>query len=134
MATSTSNELVIEKADSATLILHPLVLINIADHVTRQRVFTKTPNPRVVGALLGQQRAKTIELLHSFELIYATAADGSISLDVEFFRERKGQCTSSPPLNHSLPIARSLTHCQREQTSKPLRTTMSSAGTRPAFR
>jgi COP9 signalosome complex subunit 6 len=88
------SEFVTHKADASTFILHPLVLINISDHFTRQKVQTKTANPRVIGALLGQQRAKTVEMFNSFELIYELSADGVPILDVDFLRERKAQCIS----------------------------------------
>eukprot|EP00659_Diplonema_papillatum_P003070 gene3070-4821_t len=62
-----------EEVDSGTrsvldVQLHPLVILNITDHWTRTKV-TKGQAQRVVGALLGVQSGRVIEIHTSFELI-----------------------------------------------------------------
>jgi len=73
--------------DSATLDvhLHPLVLVNISDHVVRFRACSN--RMRVVGAVIGQQEGRRIDVHNSFEL---PVDDGVVPEDVDpetFFRE-----------------------------------------------
>jgi COP9 signalosome complex subunit 6 len=50
--------------------LHPLVIINISDHHTREKVNCKVlTTPRVFGAILGVQRGRKVELFNSFALL-----------------------------------------------------------------
>jgi len=65
------NGSVIEKKDSAlSVILHPLVILNISDQWTRARVQNSVENPRVIGALLGIQSGRNVEIFNSFELVF----------------------------------------------------------------
>eukprot|EP01061_Rhynchopus_euleeides_P011871 TRINITY_DN21458_c0_g1_i1.p1 TRINITY_DN21458_c0_g1~~TRINITY_DN21458_c0_g1_i1.p1 ORF type:complete len:299 (+),score=93.46 TRINITY_DN21458_c0_g1_i1:240-1136(+) len=69
--------------------LHPLVVLNVSDHFTRATVNKNSPQ-RVVGALLGVQTGRAIEIFTSFELVVTTAEDGSASdLDVVYLEEKK---------------------------------------------
>eukprot|EP00931_Biecheleriopsis_adriatica_P006978 TRINITY_DN108319_c0_g1_i1.p1 TRINITY_DN108319_c0_g1~~TRINITY_DN108319_c0_g1_i1.p1 ORF type:complete len:325 (+),score=64.34 TRINITY_DN108319_c0_g1_i1:78-977(+) len=67
--------------------LHPLVLINISDHVVRVR--SKGRNERVLGALIGAQEGRRVDVHNSFELLLAE--DGGRTLDLEFFQQRLAQ-------------------------------------------
>ncbi|CAE8620677.1 unnamed protein product [Polarella glacialis] len=70
--------------------LHPLVLINISDHVVRFRSSGRRERP--LGALIGSQEGRRIDVHNSFELCVEDAADGSErSIDLEFFTLRLGQ-------------------------------------------
>jgi len=76
MATSTQTPLksgsVVDRKDSALkVVLHPLVIINVSDHWIRNRVQNNVENPRVVGALLGMQTGRNVEVMNSFELVYS---------------------------------------------------------------
>jgi len=66
------------------IFVHPLVVINISDHFTRERCVNK--NPRVFGVLLGQQEGRRVEISNSFEMLMV---DGQI--DKEFMSTRQDQ-------------------------------------------
>jgi hypothetical protein len=58
-----TNGSVIEKDSSLTNLsvqLHPLVIMSISDHFTRLRV--SNSNQRAVGALMGEQKGRTIDI------------------------------------------------------------------------
>jgi len=69
--------------------LHPLVLINISDHVVRFRSAGRSE--RVLGALLGAQEGRRIDVHNSFELVSQEETGGARSLDLEFFQQRLSQ-------------------------------------------
>eukprot|EP01129_Flabellula_baltica_P001991 TRINITY_DN11871_c0_g1_i1.p1 TRINITY_DN11871_c0_g1~~TRINITY_DN11871_c0_g1_i1.p1 ORF type:complete len:305 (+),score=62.89 TRINITY_DN11871_c0_g1_i1:39-917(+) len=70
--------------------LHPLVIINISDHYTREKVNKKEDNTRVYGALLGVQKGRHVEIFNSFAfLLHGT--DGSRKIDVNYFEEKISQ-------------------------------------------
>ena len=63
----------VAKRDDATsstnMTLHPLVVINVADHFTRARAQSGgQPGTRVFGALLGEQVGRHVEIANSFEV------------------------------------------------------------------
>jgi len=60
---------IIEKESALNVVLHPLVIINISDQYVRTRVQNNTENPRVMGALLGVQSGRNVEIFNSFELV-----------------------------------------------------------------
>lgn len=68
--------------------LHPLVLINISDHVVRFRSARRSE--RVLGALLGAQEGRRVDVHNSFELV-CVESGGQRSLDLEFFQQRLSQ-------------------------------------------
>ncbi|PGH23447.1 hypothetical protein AJ80_02557 [Polytolypa hystricis UAMH7299] len=68
--------------------LHPLVLLNISDHITRHAVRQQT-SP-IIGALLGQQKGRTISLEHVFEC-NVIHRDGETILHQDWFEERVKQ-------------------------------------------
>jgi len=70
--------------------LHPLVLINISDHFTRTKVSSKNANPRVIGALLGVQTGRNVEIFTSFELVFNTN-EGLIKLDLNYLKAKQEQ-------------------------------------------
>ena len=79
--------------------LHPLVLVNITDHYTRINFDAdpkkkKTDN-RAIGALIGQQDAKSVEIHTSFEVLYTVektaSGDQTIVIDLAFMRGKKAQ-------------------------------------------
>eukprot|EP00927_Polykrikos_kofoidii_P049038 TRINITY_DN43189_c0_g1_i1.p1 TRINITY_DN43189_c0_g1~~TRINITY_DN43189_c0_g1_i1.p1 ORF type:complete len:343 (-),score=70.79 TRINITY_DN43189_c0_g1_i1:158-1069(-) len=67
--------------------LHPLVLINISDHVVRFRATGDAR--RVLGAVIGAQEGRRIDVHNSFELVMSEDDDGV--LDMEFFKQRLSQ-------------------------------------------
>lgn len=73
--------------------LHPLVLMNVADHFTRERrgcAPGATP-PQVIGALFGVQSGLDVAVYDSFELKYDVVG-GDVQLDKEFVNSRIQQC------------------------------------------
>lgn len=92
--------------ESAPVILHPLVVMNVSDHYTRYRAMRLLPiNPalrtpenspeapvlhdsegeiQVLGLLLGKQLGRTVEVCHSFELSATAEPGGPISVDMQF--------------------------------------------------
>jgi COP9 signalosome complex subunit 6 len=66
------------------IFVHPLVVVNISDHFTRERCVNK--NPRVFGVLLGQQEGRRVEISNSFEMLMV---EGQI--DPEFMATRQDQ-------------------------------------------
>jgi len=66
------------------IFIHPLVVVNISDHYTREHCVK--PNPRVFGCLLGQQEGRRVEISNSFEMLLE---DGQV--DTEFMKTRQDQ-------------------------------------------
>uniref|UniRef100_A0A0W0FAP3 COP9 signalosome complex subunit 6 n=1 Tax=Moniliophthora roreri TaxID=221103 RepID=A0A0W0FAP3_MONRR len=48
--------------------LHPLPILNISEHLTRLKLQTNSSSPFVLGALLGQQNGREVEIVNTFEL------------------------------------------------------------------
>ncbi len=90
------NKTVVEKegvGGALQIDLHPLVIINISDHYTRAKVGGTTPGapPRVIGALLGIQNGRNIEISNSFELVYHNLS-GAVVVDMEYLKSKQEQC------------------------------------------
>jgi len=96
MATTTSSKLiqngsVIEKKESAlSVVLHPLVIINISDHWIRSKVQNGVENPRVIGALVGIQSGRNVEIFNSFELV-ADIVDKQVVIDPKYLSKKQEQ-------------------------------------------
>ncbi|KAJ3490504.1 hypothetical protein NLI96_g1401 [Meripilus lineatus] len=71
-----------------SLALHPLPILNISEHLTRMKLQTRSNTPFVLGALLGTQNGREVEIVNSFEL--AVESDG-ITVDTGFFVARRDQ-------------------------------------------
>ncbi|KAF8202942.1 maintenance of mitochondrial structure and function-domain-containing protein [Pholiota molesta] len=71
------------------LSLHPLPILNISDHWTRSKLQKNTVNPFVLGALLGTQNGREVEIVNSFEL--ATLDEDNKLVDHEFLVSRRDQ-------------------------------------------
>jgi len=79
-----------EGTGTTNLKLHPLVIINISDHWTRARVQGKKSNPRVIGALVGVQTGRELEIYNSFELPYEVK-DGHTIIKTEYLNKKQEQ-------------------------------------------
>jgi len=80
--------------------LHPLVVINISDHLTRVRANADAAAapPRVFGAVLGTQAGRRVELANSFELkVAAAGSSGSAAIDMDYLRTRLEQYKKTFP-------------------------------------
>jgi len=71
------------------VMVHPLVIVNISDHFTREKVRTGKPK-RVFGIMLGTQSGRRVEITNSFELLLL---EGTYNLDQEFLKSRVQQLT-----------------------------------------
>mmetsp|Transcript_19118 Transcript_19118/g.30400 ORF Transcript_19118/g.30400 Transcript_19118/m.30400 type:complete len:300 (-) Transcript_19118:126-1025(-) len=73
------------------IIVHPLVIMNIADHQARQvaeigKYDPKNP-PRVLGAVFGVQVNQKVEIMSSLELPYSFDDEKQIRIDDDAFAE-----------------------------------------------
>lgn len=87
------------ESTSPSILLHPLVIINISDHATRNKVCNNGKYKRSVGVLLGNQQGKQIELLNSFELLTIESkdtvsinTDEKVIIDEQFLKTKLTQC------------------------------------------
>ncbi|XP_076066687.1 COP9 signalosome subunit 6 isoform X2 [Oratosquilla oratoria] len=74
---------------SVSVSLHPLVILNISEHWTRQRAQEGRPI-QVLGALIGKQSGRHIEIMNSFELSY-DELDGHIIINREYYTLKEEQ-------------------------------------------
>ncbi|KAI1979013.1 hypothetical protein LOZ53_004507 [Ophidiomyces ophidiicola] len=85
------NSFVSQKSSDSGLqaYIHPLVLLNISDHITRHAV--RQQHGPIVGALLGQHKGRTISLEHVFECTTVVEPNGDVFLHQAWFSERLQQ-------------------------------------------
>lgn len=88
-----------QQGGALSVSLHPLVLLTISDHFTRARLTTPATQqqfaPRVVGAILGTQKGRQVEVFNCFELI-ATVEGGNIkTIEHDYLKKKQEQCTVS---------------------------------------
>ncbi|XP_065333285.1 COP9 signalosome complex subunit 6 [Cloeon dipterum] len=76
-------------AGSINLSLHPLVIMNISEHWTRIKAQIGKPQ-QVVGAVIGKQKGRSIEIMNSFELLFDWIGD-SIIIDQEYYKTKVEQ-------------------------------------------
>eukprot|EP00164_Ancoracysta_twista_P002348 GFYU01003103.1.p1 GENE.GFYU01003103.1~~GFYU01003103.1.p1 ORF type:complete len:330 (+),score=72.38 GFYU01003103.1:37-990(+) len=79
--------------------LHPLVIINISDHQMRVKAQTTGAGPssstttsvkRIMGALLGTQNGREVEIYTSFELLY-DIVDDTPALNMDYLKAKQEQ-------------------------------------------
>ncbi|KAJ8462444.1 hypothetical protein ONZ45_g5705 [Pleurotus djamor] len=71
-----------------SLSLHPLPILNISEHLTRLKLQTNSNSPFVLGALLGTQTGREVEIVNTFEL----AVEGDTqNVDHGFLVSRRDQ-------------------------------------------
>jgi len=75
---------------SLQLSVHPLPLLNISEHFTRTCLQTESTSPLVVGALLGTQNGRDVEILNSFELAISGVGE-TTQVDHAFMVTRREQ-------------------------------------------
>ncbi|KZT74893.1 COP9 signalosome subunit 6 [Daedalea quercina L-15889] len=71
-----------------SIALHPLPILNISEHLTRLKLQTRSSNPIVIGALLGTQNGRDVEIVNTFEL---AMSDNETTVDQNFLLDRKEQ-------------------------------------------
>ncbi|CAI5726239.1 hypothetical protein KXD40_001942 [Peronospora effusa] len=89
-------EMLVQREDSGAaggerqIQIHPLVIVNITDHQTRQKCnsqLSQTDAPQVIGALFGIQKGLDVAVYDSFEMKY-DYVNGEIQIDKEFLTSR----------------------------------------------
>lgn len=74
---------------SVSVSLHPLVIMNISEHWTRIRAQNGAAR-QVIGALIGKQKGRNIEIMNSFELYFSVIA-GDIVIDRDYYNTKEEQ-------------------------------------------
>ncbi|XP_054719989.1 COP9 signalosome complex subunit 6-like isoform X1 [Uloborus diversus] len=74
---------------SVSISLHPLVIMNISDHWTRVKAQEGTAQ-QVIGALLGKQKGRNIEIMNSFELEF-DKIEGDVVIDKDYYTTKESQ-------------------------------------------
>jgi COP9 signalosome complex subunit 6 len=76
---------------SVTCSLHPLVIMNVSEHWTREKAQEGSVQ-QVIGALIGKQKGRNIEIMNSFELVF-TMIGGDVIIDRDYYNMKEEQCT-----------------------------------------
>jgi len=90
-------------SSSLNITLHPLVVINISDHFTRVKANPAATGAqssgRVLGAVLGEQVGRHVELANSLEFKIASwgGPDGAPVIDLEYLKTRLEQYKKTFP-------------------------------------
>merc|ERR1711974_154321 len=87
---SKSKVVVEQEGQTLSVTLHPVVIINISDQYTRRKVAKKEKDPRVIGALIGTQDGRKLEIFNSFELPH-DEIEGKIVVNIGFLSEQLEQ-------------------------------------------
>ncbi|CAL1545560.1 unnamed protein product [Lymnaea stagnalis] len=74
---------------SVAVALHPLVIMNISEHWTRVKAQEGKPT-QVLGAVIGQQKGRKIEVMNSIELMFDVVC-GDVIIDMEYYNLKEGQ-------------------------------------------
>jgi len=74
---------------SVNVALHPLVIMNISEHWTRVKAQEGKPM-QVLGAVIGQQKGRKIEIMNSIELLF-DIVEGEIVIDMSYYELKEGQ-------------------------------------------
>jgi COP9 signalosome complex subunit 6 len=77
-------------SSGASMALHPLVILNISDSYTRQKVMAAAGAPveRVAGCIVGVPENRRIEIANSFEVPFVAGEDGGQLMDIGFLRTK----------------------------------------------
>nr|SVE75220.1 EOG090X08T4 [Daphnia dolichocephala] len=73
---------------SISVLLHPLVVMNISEHWTRVRA-QEGKAQQVIGALIGKQKGRSLEIMNSFELVFTVIED--IVIDRDYYNTKEEQ-------------------------------------------
>ncbi|EDV25783.1 uncharacterized protein TRIADDRAFT_24388 [Trichoplax adhaerens] len=73
---------------SISVLLHPLVVMNISDHFMRFLAQESSEDSQIIGALIGTQKGRTVEISNSYELD-CNFNTGKPFLNVDYFKDRE---------------------------------------------
>ena len=94
-----------------------LVLLNVSDHHTRAKANAEDAGtaPRVLGALLGHQNGRVVDISNSFEFAYENTPQG-VMLDMNLLTKKTEQCKPafSPILINALPHSMMITTVDKQ--------------------
>ncbi|XP_064638940.1 COP9 signalosome complex subunit 6-like [Lineus longissimus] len=76
-------------SSTVTVSLHPLVIMNVSEHWTRVRAQEGKPM-QVIGALIGKQKGRNIEIMNSFELSFVEV-EADLVIDREYYNMKEEQ-------------------------------------------
>ena len=65
-----------------------MVALNVSDHLTRARWIEGDKEIRVIGALLGKQEGKVIEIVNTFEISFKSGENGTVLINEDFAKMR----------------------------------------------
>jgi hypothetical protein len=85
-------------ACSLSVALHPLVVLHISDHWTRARAQNNNSAVDIIGALLGRQNGRDVELVNAYECPYDVIS-GERVVNMELLNIREQQCLFSLALS-----------------------------------
>ncbi|XP_063903079.1 COP9 signalosome complex subunit 6 [Zophobas morio] len=74
---------------SVTCSLHPLVIMNVSEHWTREKAQEGSVK-QVIGALIGKQKGRNIEIMNSFELVFSVIG-GDVIIDRDYYTMKEEQ-------------------------------------------
>lgn len=73
---------------SVSIALHPLVIMNVAEHWTRSKA--QDERLAVIGALIGRQKGRSMEIMNSFELLVDVIDDAKI-INRDYYEQKEAQ-------------------------------------------
>ncbi|EFX74250.1 hypothetical protein DAPPUDRAFT_307349 [Daphnia pulex] len=73
---------------SISVLLHPLVVMNISEHWTRVRA-QEGKAQQVIGALIGKQKGRSLEIMNSFELVFTVIEN--VVIDRDYYNTKEEQ-------------------------------------------
>jgi len=86
-----NNVLATNVTGSVSISLHPLVILNISEHWTRLTAQVGSSVPSI-GALIGKQKDRTLEIMNSFELSYTLLEDNvTMVIDRDYYNSKEEQ-------------------------------------------
>jgi len=89
VAESEKNVMATGTTGSVTCSLHPLVIMNVSEHWTRERA-QEGAVQQVIGALIGKQKGRNIEIMNSFELVFSVIG-GDVVIDRDYYSMKEEQ-------------------------------------------
>ena len=81
-------------AQHADIKVHPLVVMSVADHYTRDQIQIR--RERVIGTLFGTQSGREVNILETFEIAWKVGKDGKIQVEQGAFEEDMKLCSLFP--------------------------------------
>ena len=78
-----SNQNIVRSQTNLKVLVHPLIIMNCADHCNRAK-YIEPVQTKVIGVVLGKQEGRVLDLINSVELKF----DGQGGIDEAFLNRR----------------------------------------------